>query len=313
MNFRWFPEQASSIAPSIDVLFFALVAFSGALGVFLSALVIGYAVRYREGSPADRSGQRKRNMALEIGWTSASVVTAFVIFAYGARLFVDHQRPPGDALRISAIGKQWMWKFRHPGGQREINTLHVPLGQPVQVTLGSQDVIHSFFVPAFRVKQDAVPGRSTRVWFTPTKEGRFRLFCAEYCGTQHSAMGGWIVVMKPEDFTGWLARQGESTSLAQQGAELFRALGCSGCHGQSSEMRAPSLKGLFGRPVPLASGQTVIADEAYIRDSILMPQKQVAAGYAPVMPSFDGLIEEGELQMLVAHIRSLGGSEADDN
>jgi cytochrome c oxidase subunit 2 len=304
------PEEASSIAPSIDFLFYALLAFSFALGIFLSALVIGYSVKYRAGSSADRSGERMRHLPIEIVWTSATLVIAFAIFAWGAAIFLRREHPPRDAIEIAALGKQWMWQFRHPGGQREIDELHVPVGKPVVVSLASQDVIHSFFVPAFRVKQDAVPGRTTHVWFTATKPGRFHLFCAEYCGTEHSGMVGWVVAMQPEDYAAWLARQGEGASLAEQGEKLFRALGCSGCHENSPTVRAPDLAGIYGRPVALSNHETVLADERYLRDSILQPGREIAAGYEPVMPSFDGLIDEDELQMLLAYLKSLSPKEA---
>ncbi|MGN6303536.1 MAG: cytochrome c oxidase subunit II [Mesorhizobium sp.] len=299
------PSEASSVAGEVDTLFYTLLAFTVLLGLFLTTLVVGYAVKYRAGSTADRTGQRGRSLPLEIGWTSASLVIAFIFFGWGAVLFVQRDRPPADALEIAALGKQWMWTFRHPGGQREINELHVPAGRPVVVSLASQDVIHSFYVPAFRLKQDAMPGRTTHLWFTADEPGRYHLFCAEYCGTQHSEMGGWVTVMPPEDFARWLSAQGQSESLAQGGEKLFRALGCSGCHGPSSKVRAPDLANVYGRPVALADRQTVLADERYLRDSILQPAKEIAAGYEPVMPSFDGLIDEGELQMLVAYLKSL--------
>jgi len=304
------PVEASSAAGSVDTLFYALLAFSFLLGLFLTGLVVGYAVKYRAGSKADRTGKRSRNIWLEATWTLASVAIAFVFFGWGAELFLQRDRPPADALQIAGLGKQWMWEFRHPGGQREIDALHVPAGRPVVVSLASQDVIHSFFVPAFRVKQDAVPGRTTHVWFTATKPGRYHLFCAEYCGTQHSEMGGWVTVLPPEQYATWLKGQGEGETLAAGGEKLFRALGCSGCHGNSSKVRAPSLENVYGRPVALEGKQTVIADERYLRDSILNPGKEVAAGYAPVMPSFDGLIDEGELQMIIAYLKSLSSPEA---
>jgi cytochrome c oxidase subunit 2 len=304
------PTEASAAAGSVDMLFYALLAFSFLLGLFLTGLVVGYAVKYRAGSKADRTGERSRNLWLEVSWTTASLVIAFVFFGWGAELFLQRDRPPADALQIAGLGKQWMWEFRHPGGQREIDALHVPAGRPVVVSLASQDVIHSFFVPAFRVKQDAVPGRTTHVWFTATKPGRYHLFCAEYCGTQHSEMGGWVTVMPPEQYAAWLKGQGEGETLAAGGEKLFRALGCSGCHGNSSKVRAPDLANVYGRPVALEGKQTVIADERYLRDSILNPGKQVAAGYTPVMPSFDGLIDEGELQMIIAYLKSLSSPEA---
>ncbi|WP_315926980.1 cytochrome c oxidase subunit II [Mesorhizobium sp. SP-1A] len=305
------PPEASTLSGKVDTLFYALLAFAGALGLFLTCLVVFYAVRYRAGSPADRTGKRSRSPPLEIGWTTASLLVAFAFFGWGATLFVNRDRPPVGALEIAGLGKQWMWSFRHPGGQREINELHVPVGKPVLVSLASQDVIHSFFVPAFRLKQDAVPGRTTHVWFTATKPGRYHLFCAQYCGTQHSEMGGWVTVMEPQDYAVWLGRQGAGETLAAEGEKLFRALGCSGCHGNSSTARAPSLEGVYGRPVALTDKRTVMADERYLRDSILQPDKEVVGGYAPIMPSFEGLIDEGELQMLLAYLKSLSPAGAD--
>lgn len=299
------PQQASSVSGSVDALFYALLAFAGLLGLFLTFLVVFYATRYRAGSGADRTGKRSRSLPLELTWTLASLLVAFAFFGWGARLFMAREHPPQDAIEIDGLGKQWMWEFRHPGGQREINELHVPVGRAVVVSLASQDVIHSFFVPAFRVKQDAVPGRTTHVWFTATEPGRYHLFCAEYCGTQHSEMGGWVTVLPPEQYAAWLGSQKEGETLAAGGEKLFRALGCSGCHGNSSAVRAPKLDGVYGRPVALASRQTVIADERYLRDSILEPDKQIAVGYEAIMPSFDGLLDEGELQMLLAYLKSL--------
>ena len=302
------PVEASTIAPQVDLLFYALLAFSFALGIFLTAMIVTYAVKYRRGSAADRSGERSRNFWLEAGWISATTLVALGLFLWGAQLFLERDAPPPDAMMIAGFGKQWMWKIEHPGGQREIDELHVPVNRPVLVSLSSEDVIHSLFIPAFRVKQDAVPGRVTKVWFEATKAGTYDLFCAEYCGTQHSEMRGRIVVMAPEAFAGWLAASPSEQSLVEQGAALFRALGCSGCHGPGGTVRAPPLEGVFGHPVPLADRRTVLADEAYIRDSILEPLKDVVASYEPVMPSFKGLIEEDDLMKLVAYVKSLGGA-----
>jgi cytochrome c oxidase subunit 2 len=243
-------------------------------------------------------------MPLEIGWTAAALLIAFGLFAWGADLYAERVRPPADALHVLGLGKQWMWTFEHPGGQREIDELHIPVGRPVVVELASQDVIHSFFVPAFRVKQDAVPGMSTNVWFEATQPGSYQLFCAEFCGTQHSAMHGTVFAMQPEEFAAWLDAQPAGDDLAARGGQLFRALGCSGCH-MGGNVRAPDLAGIYGRPVALADSTTVVADTRYIRDSILDPAKEVAAGYDPIMPSFAGLLGEDELQELVAYIRSL--------
>jgi cytochrome c oxidase subunit 2 len=301
---RFLPDSASTFAGESDLLFFVLLAFSTLLGAFLTILVVGYAIKYRRGSAAPRTGRRARNAWLEAGWTGASFVVSFGLFAWGADLFMEREEPPPGALHIIGVGKQWMWKFEHPGGQREIDELHVPVGRPVLVELASQDVIHSFFVPAFRVKQDAVPGMSTNVWFEATKPGAYHLFCAEFCGTAHSRMHGEVVALAPQDYAAWLDAQPPGESLAAEGAALFRALGCSGCH-ENGAVRAPDLRGLYGRPVALANDTIVLADTRYVRDSILAPKKEVAAGYAPVMPSYSGLLDESELLQLVAYIRSL--------
>jgi cytochrome c oxidase subunit 2 len=300
------PVEASTIAPQVDLLFYSLLAFSFGLGLFLTAMVVAYAVKYRRGSNADRSGEQSRSFWLEASWIGATGLIALGIFLWGANLFLERDAPPADAMLIAAFGKQWMWKFEHPNGRREVNELHIPVDRPVLVSLSSEDVIHSLFIPAFRVKQDAVPGRQSKLWFEATRAGTYDLFCAEYCGTQHSEMRGRIIVMPPEEFTSWLAMAPSTQSLVEQGATLFRALGCSGCHGPGGTVRAPRLEGVFGHPVALADRRTVLADEAYIRDSILEPQKDVAAGYDPVMPSFNGLIEEDDLMKLVAYVQSLG-------
>ena len=299
------PIEASTLAPQVDLLFYALLAFSFGLGLFLTVLVVGYAVKYRRGSKADRSGERARNTVLEVSWTSATALMALGIFLWGAWLFLERDHPPADALEIAGIGKQWMWLFEHANGRREVNELHVPLGRPVVVDLSSEDVIHSMFVPAFRLKMDAVPGRQTRLWFEATRAGTFDLFCAEYCGTQHSEMRGHIVVMPEEQFAAWLAAAPSAASRVEQGQTLFRALGCSGCHGPSATVHAPRLEGLYGHPVGLANRETVIADDQYIRDSILQPQKQVVGGFEPIMPSYQNLITEDDLGKLVAYIKSL--------
>ena len=302
------PRSGSSFVSSTDALFFALLAFSFAIGLLLSVLVVGYAIKYRRGSKADRSGARTRNFWLEATWTSASLVVSLVLFAWGAVLYVQRYSPPADAMRVIGVGKRWMWKFQHPGGQREINALHVPVGRPVIVELTSQDVIHSFFVPAFRAKQDAVPGMSTNIWFEAIQAGTYRLFCSQFCGTEHSAMQGEVVAMEPQAFSRWLAEQPETETPASRGAALFRALGCSGCH-EGGNVRAPNLQGVYGRPVPLSNRTTVLADTRYIRDSILEPSKDIVAGYDPIMPSFAGLIDEAELADLVAYVRSLSIGE----
>jgi len=218
-------------------------------------------------------------------------------------LYADMRRPPAaGALEINVTGKQWMWKVQHPGGQREIDELHVPAWRPVKLVMTSQDVIHDFSIPAFRVKQDVLPGSYVTQWFTATKPGEYHLFCAEYCGTMHSGMVGRVVVMPPAEYDAWLAGVTPDEPPAASGARLFASLGCAQCHGQN----APTLAGLYGRPVTLADGKTVIADEEYLRESIENPPARIVAGFEPRMPSFRGQLTDEQLGQLVAYIKSLG-------
>jgi cytochrome c oxidase subunit 2 len=269
-----------------------------------------FANKYRHGSNADRSGTTKKTWRFEVSWTVATLLIFVGLAVWGADIYLHLYNPPANAVQIFVVGKQWMWKAQHPGGQREINALHVPVGQPIRLVLASQDVIHSFFIPALRIKQDVVPGRYETMWFRADKVGRYHLFCAEYCGTDHAHMGGWITVMEPRDFGRWLQAQGGEETLAAQGKDLFRRYGCSGCHEAGGTVRAPRLEGVFGSPVPLSDGSVVIADERYVRDSILDPKAQVAAGYAPVMPTFAGQIGEDDLAKLVAYVESIGPEQA---
>ena len=318
---RWqlllFPESASSVSGQVDTLFWAMVVACGLVVALVFTVLLVFGIRYRRGSPASRRGSPLlyHNRWLEIGW-SIPVLAAFLFFfAWGALLYVEILDPPtpedGEARRVNVIGKQWMWKFQHPEGIREINTLHVAVGQTVRLRMTSQDVIHSFFVPAFRIKQDVLPQTYTRLQFTPTKVGRFDLYCAEYCGLSHSGMVGELVVMPPSEFQDWLARRDRPGTPQQDGERLFRQYGCSGCHGEASSVRAPDLAGLYGKPVPLESGGTVTADAQYLRDSIVFPSKHVVAGYAPIMPSFKDQISEEDLLKLTAYIQSLTPEEPD--
>ena len=300
------PVTASNLADNVNWLSVGLVLVTGAILALVFGLMLTFCVRYRRGSTADRGGRVRRSWRIEVGWTTATFVAFIGLFFWGANLYIRERRPPADATEIYVVAKQWMWKVEHPGGQREIDTLHVPVDRPVRLVMTSQDVIHDFYVPAFRVKQDVLPGRYEDLWFTPTKVGEYHLFCAEFCGTEHAHMGGWVIVMQPGDYEQWLGAQGGGESLAQEGAALFRQYGCSGCHGAASSVHAPPLEGLYGRPVPLADGQVVTADDRYIRDSILMPKAQIAAGYPPIMPSFAGQIGEEDLVKLIAYIKSLG-------
>jgi len=242
---------------------------------------------------------------VELAWTLTPLLLFVAAFIWGSELYFEHAAAPSNALQVYVVARQWMWKAQHTGGQREINELHLPRGYPVQLVMTSEDVIHSFFVPAFRVKQDVLPGRYTSLWFVPTKTGDFHLFCAEYCGTEHARMGGRIIVMDAAEYERWLSASTGPATMATHGAALFRQYGCSGCHSAGATVRAPRLEGLFGKPVHLAGGGTVVADERYIRDSILLPRKDVVVGYEPIMPSYAGQIGEQDLLDLIAYIKSL--------
>lgn len=300
------PESASAQAVKTDDIYYLLLGISAVILLVVFSLVVGFAIRYRRGSNAKRGAMPAFfSREFEIGWTSATLILALFLFWWAASSQLSVLVAPRDALEIHVVAKQWMWKTQHPNGAREINELHAPIGTPVRLVMTSQDVIHSFFVPAFRMKQDVLPGRYTETWFKATKLGVFHLFCAEYCGTDHSRMTGRIVVMRKEDYGRWLSAQPQGDNLANEGAAIFELRGCSGCHADSSKVHAPKLRGIYGRPVQLASGKSIIADDAYLRDSMLMPKRDIVAGYEPIMPSYQGILDDGEIQSLTAYIRSL--------
>ena len=303
-GFHLLGTAASSIAGDTDALFLAMLLLCGTVAFVLLVLVIVFSVRYRRGSSVERGTPVRRLTWLEVTWTLVPLGLFVVIYAWAALEFMQLYRPPPRALPVDVVAKQWMWKLQHRNGRREINELHVPLGQPVELKMTSQDVIHSFFVPAFRLKQDVVPGRYTSLWFTATRLGSFDLYCAEYCGSQHSQMTGRIVVMQPAEFSRWAAAGPHQPGLAQYGFALFRQLGCSGCHDARSTVHAPLLEGIAGRTVHLQDGRTLVADDSYLRDSILEPHKDVVAGFAPVMPSFAGQVSEEDIQALIAYLHS---------
>jgi cytochrome c oxidase subunit II len=299
-----FPEQASTMAGRVDTLYFFLVALSAFFSLLIAALVVTFTVRYRRRSEREVTPAILGSVALELAWTLVPLGIVAVIFVWSAQLFFAINRVPPDAMEIYVVGKRWMWKAQHLTGQREINELHVPVGVPIRVNLTSEDVIHSFYVPAFRVKKDAVPGYYSAAWFEATRPGRYHWFCAEFCGTKHSQMIGSVVVMEPADFQAWLA--GSATgSMASVGEKVFTDLGCGTCHRPDSLARGPNLQGLFGKPVQLTNGETVIANETYIRESIVNPAAKVVAGFQPIMPAYQGLIGEEGLMQLIAYIQSL--------
>jgi cytochrome c oxidase subunit II len=305
-----FPEAASTMANRVDALYFFLVGITAFFSTLIAVLIVYYAVKYRRRNAGDVGTPFHGGMALEVTWSVIPFVIAMVIFVWGASIFFAMSRPPDETLNIYVVGKQWMWKFQHLDGQREINELHVPVGRPVKLIMTSEDVIHDVFVPAFRVKADVLPGRYTSLWFLPTKPGRYHLFCAEYCGTRHSGMTGEVIVMDPSEYQTWLSGGAPEGSLAEGGAKLFSSLACNTCHRPDAQGRGPVLDGLFGRTVTLQSGETVTVDEAYIRESILTPSAKVTAGYQPIMPTFQGLVTEEQLLQLIEYVKSLKAPEA---
>ncbi len=303
-QFHLFPPQASSGASHVDWLFLALTLVSLFFVVLVFLPITFFAIKYRRGSSADRSHPSSGSNLLEAGWTLFPILLSVGLFIWGATTYYHMQRPPRDALQVQVVGKQWMWKLQHAEGKKEINELHLPLGRTVNLTLTSEDAIHSFFVPAFRVKQDAVPGRYANEWFRPTRLGEYHLFCAEYCGTNHSRMVGRVVVMEPAEYEDWLRTGETGQSVALEGQRQFRERGCSGCHEGSTTIHAPPLRGIYGKQVPLASGEVITADDQYLRDSILLPGKQISAGYDNVMPSYSGHISEAEIMQITAYLKS---------
>jgi cytochrome c oxidase subunit II len=309
-NFPFFPPAASEQAHQVDALYFFLVTVCGFFGILIAILVVVFAVKFHRQREDEVGEAIHGSLALELLWTIIPLGLTMIMFVWGAQVFFHLTRPPKGAMEIYVVGKQWMWKVQHMDGAREINELHVPLGRPVKLIMGSEDVIHDFFIPDFRVKADVVPGRYNTLWFTATKPGRYHIFCAQYCGTKHSAMIGWVTVMEPADYQAWLSGGPSGGSMAENGAKLFQDLACSSCHLENGQGRCPVLKGVFGSKVLLNNGQTVVADEGYIRESILQPQAKVVAGFQPVMPTFQGLVTEEQLLQLIAYVKSLGANPA---
>jgi cytochrome c oxidase subunit 2 len=300
-----FPDRASTMAPQVDALYFYLLLVSAFFALLIAVLIIVFAIRFRRRSEDEVPPAMRGGMLLEVAWTVIPLCISMTFFFWGAKLFFRMNRPPDNALHVYVVGKQWMWKLQHADGMREINELHVPVGQPVQLTMTSEDVIHSFFIPAFRMKRDVVPGRYSTVWFQATKPGRYHLFCTQYCGTNHAKMIGWVDVMEPIAYQAWISGGGGSESLASAGAKLFQQHACNSCHRPDSLARGPNLQGLFGRRVHLADGRTLIADESYIRESILNPTARVVEGFQSIMPTYQGLISEEGVLQLIAYIKSL--------
>jgi cytochrome c oxidase subunit 2 len=300
-----FPPAASANADSVDKLYFFLCLVFFVMAGLIFAAVIVFAFKYRQ-RPGHRAVQIEGSTKLELTWSILPLLVMLVMFAWGAKLFFAAAAPPENAMEVFVTGKQWMWKIQYPSGGREINELHVPVGQPVKLTMASEDVIHSFSIPAFRLKHDVVPGRYNSLWFTATKPGRYHLFCTEYCGNQHAGMVGWVDVLDAREYAKWAAGADAQGTLAEKGQTIFQQHGCATCHLMDQQGRCPNLRGLYGKRILLDDGTTVIADEAYLRESILNPNAKIAAGFRPdVMPVFQGQVSEEEIIGIIAYVKSL--------
>ncbi len=300
------PESASTMSWKVDALYFYLSGVTVFFTLLISIILVFFVIRYRRRTPYEIPRPIAGSHKLETLWTVIPFVIAMTMFAWGARVYFEQYSPPENAIEIYVVGKQWMWKVQHSTGQREINELHIPVGRKVKLIMTSEDVIHDFFVPAFRMKADVVPGIYTSEWFEATKPGTYHLFCAEYCGMNHSGMIGSVIVMEPREFDNWLSGNAGNQTPAVAGQQLYQSLGCVSCHGANGEGgRGPTLAGLFGRQTLLSTGQTVRADEAYIRESIINPQAKLVAGFGPIMPTFQGQVSEDQLVQLLAFIKSL--------
>jgi cytochrome c oxidase subunit 2 len=303
-HFAVFPPEASRIAPELDALYFFIVLVSLIGLTIVVLLVAGFSILYnKQRHPV--AVQIEGSTLLEATWTIIPLGLFLMMFVWGALIYFRVFTPPPNAMNIYVVGKQWMWKAEHEGGQHEINTLHVPLNQPVQLTMISQDVFHSLSIPAFRVKREVIPGRYTTVWFEATQVGTYHLFCTQYCGTNHSVMTGEVIVMTPQDYRAWLESSTSGMSLAQDGERLFASLSCAACHNTRPDARGPSLAGVYGAKLTLANGQKIIADDAYLRESILNPSQHITQGYAPIMPTYQGQISEEGVVALVEFIKHL--------
>jgi len=305
-GFQIRPDQASTIAQGVDYLYYFLTAIDIFFTAIIFLAIFYFALRYRRRSELDQAVQIEGSIPLEIAWTLIPLGLVVVVFLWGTSLFIQNSRPPTAATEIFVVGKQWMWKLQHPEGVEEINELHVPVNRPIKLTMTSEDVIHDFSVPAFRVKKDVVPGMYTTLWFQATKTGSFHLFCDQYCGTNHSMMRGEVIVMEPTEYEQWLSGGIRGGTMAQSGAKLYDQLACITCHGTG---KGPSLNGIYGKPVKLSDGTTVVADDAYLRESVLYPSAKIVEGYRPIMPTFKGQVTEEQLLQLIVYIKSLSPQE----
>jgi cytochrome c oxidase subunit 2 len=304
-HFPLFPPTASTVAVEMDLLYLFITAVCAFFAILVVAVIAFFTIKYRRRTPDAVGADIHGSLMLELTWTFIPFVLSMVMFGWGASLFFRLASPPANAMELFVVGKQWMWKVQHPEGVREINEMHVPIGRPVRVTLGSEDVLHDYFIPAFRVKMDAVPGKVTTLWFEATEVGTYHIFCAEYCGTKHSGMIGQVIVMTPQDYEAWLAGGRSTGTAVQNGERLFTDLACVTCHKPDATGRGPSLLGVYGSTVTLSDGRKVVADENYLRESIMNSQAKVVAGYQGIMPTFQGMVTEENLLQLIAYIKTL--------
>jgi cytochrome c oxidase subunit II len=305
IDFPFFPEQASSVAGQVDLLMLGLIAISSFFTLIVVILILYFSIRYRRGAKVDRSQPPTTSMKVELSWVFLLLSLALGVYAVAAILYFRMSRVPEDAHEIYVLGRQWMWQIQHPEGPREINELHVPAGRPIRLVMTSQDVIHSFYVPAFRLKYDVIPGRYTNLSFTATTPGEYHLFCAEFCGTEHAEMIGRVIVMEPRQFQEWLNQGSQSSqAMPEAGALVYQEFGCGSCHDPGSQVNAPQLAGRYGEKVLLADGGKVTFEENYIRESIYDPMRRIAAGYEPLMPSYTEQVTEEQVQLLIAFLKT---------
>ena len=304
-DFPLFPDSASTISPHVDLLYFALVAVCGLVSLLILVLILTFAIKYRRRPGNEVAIEYEPYLWVEWSWIIIPFFIFMGMFLWGAQVFFRMSRVPDNAMDVYVTGKQWMWRFQHLGGQSEINELHVPVGRPVRLTMASEDVIHSLYFPAFRVKTDVIPSRYSVNWFQATRTGSFNLFCTEYCGTWHSRMIGRVHVLSASDYQTWLSGGAVDMSPAQAGEQLFEQFACNTCHSADSGARGPALDGIFGTMVRLTDGRTVRADENYIRESIMNPAAKIVDGYQPLMPTFQGQLDEQQLLHILAYIKSL--------
>lgn len=312
-NYSVSPDQASTFAGPHDLIFWALTGLTLIFTLIVYVLVIVFAVRYRRGTKVNRTRPVHENLPVEVTWSVIPLILGLIMFWFGAVHFINTRTVPRDAMEVFVIGKQWMWHVQHSNGVRENNTLHVPVGKPVKLTMISQDVVHAFYVPDFRIQYHVVPGRYTTQWFQATKPGKYPIFCGMYCGTQHSEMGGYVYVMEPTEFAEWLKNGGNRVpqlSMEERGERLYKVLACDSCHKGQDTLEGPTLNGIFNRPRQLEGGQVAVADQAYLREAILRPHERLTAGYTNTMPQYEGQISEEDTLDLIAYLRVLGGAAA---